>query len=109
MSAFERTLKQHLVSHCHQLCIDKNGGGYTQRSVAKGLKVPCLFMITEVSIRCPKKPGGCRDVARPGGAEAPPNVILAPHPNEFQPMKYPGLAKSAQMYGLTAGNKPTYG
>jgi len=47
------------------------------------------------------------------GAEAPPpNVILAPHPNEFQPMKYTGLAKSAQMYGgigLTAGSKPTYG
>ena len=55
-----------------------------------------------------------RDVARAGlggGAEAPPNVILAPPPNEFQPMKYPGLAKSAQMYGvigLTAVNKPTY-
>jgi len=27
-----------------------------QRGVAKGLKVPCLFMITEVSIRCPKNP-----------------------------------------------------
>jgi len=26
--------------------------------VAKGLKVPCLFMITEVSIRCQKNPGG---------------------------------------------------
>jgi len=38
-----------------QWCIAKNGGGYTQRGVAKGLKVPCLFMITEVSIRC-KKP-----------------------------------------------------
>jgi len=55
-----------------------------------------------------------RDVTRPGlgGLKPPPNVILAPHPNEFQPMKYPGLAKSAQMYGgsgLTAGNKPTYG
>jgi len=25
-----------------------------QRGVAKGLKVPCLFMITEVSIRCQK-------------------------------------------------------
>jgi len=24
--------------------------------VAKGLKVPCLFMITEVSIRCQKTP-----------------------------------------------------
>jgi len=24
--------------------------------VAKGLKVPCLFMITEVSIRCQKNP-----------------------------------------------------
>ena len=39
-----------------QWCISKNGGGYTQRGVAKGLKVPCLFMITEVSIRCPKNP-----------------------------------------------------
>jgi len=29
-----------------------------QTGVAKGLKVPCLFMITEVSIRCQKKPGG---------------------------------------------------
>ena len=36
----------------NQWCIAKNAGGYTQRGVAKGLKVPCLFMITEVSIRC---------------------------------------------------------
>jgi len=41
-----------------QWCIAKNGGGYTQTGVAKGLKVPCLFMIAEVSIRCQKKPGG---------------------------------------------------
>jgi len=41
-----------------QWCIAKNGGGYTQRGVAKGLKVPCLFMIAEVSIRCQKNPGG---------------------------------------------------
>jgi len=41
-----------------QCCIAKNGGGYTQRGVANGLKVPCLFMITEVSIRCQKNPGG---------------------------------------------------
>jgi len=39
-----------------QLCIAKNGGGYTQRGVAKGLQVPCLFMITEVSICCQKNP-----------------------------------------------------
>jgi len=39
-------------------CIAKNGGGYTQTGVAKGLKVPCLFMIAEVSIRGQKKPGG---------------------------------------------------
>jgi len=39
-----------------QCCIAKNGGGYTQRGVANGLKVPCLFMITEVSIRCQKNP-----------------------------------------------------
>ena len=41
---------------CKQWCIAKNGGGYTQRGVAKGQKVPCLFMITEVSIRCQKNP-----------------------------------------------------
>jgi len=41
-----------------QWCIAKNGGGYTQRGVATGLKVPCLFTITEVSIRCQKNPGG---------------------------------------------------
>jgi len=28
-----------------------------QTGVAKGLEVPCLFMITEVSIRCQKNPG----------------------------------------------------
>ena len=39
-----------------QWCIAKNGGGYTQTGVAKGLKVPCLFMITEVSMRCQKNP-----------------------------------------------------
>ena len=41
-----------------QWCIANNGGGCTQRGVAKGLKVPCLFMITEVSIRCKKNSGG---------------------------------------------------
>ena len=41
---------------CIQWCIAKTGGGYTQTGVAKGLKVPCLFIITEVSIRCQKKP-----------------------------------------------------
>jgi len=39
-----------------QWCIAKNGGGYTQRGVAKGFKVSCLFMITEVSIRYQKNP-----------------------------------------------------
>ena len=39
-------------------CIAKNGDGYMQRGMAKGLMVPCSFMITEVSIRCQKKPGG---------------------------------------------------
>jgi len=38
-----------------QWCIAKNGGGgYTQMAVENGLKVPCLFMITEVSILCQK-------------------------------------------------------
>ena len=35
-----------------QWCNARNGGAYTQAGVAKGLKVPCLFMITELSIRC---------------------------------------------------------
>ena len=39
-----------------QRCIAKNGGGYMQRGVANGLKVLCLFMITEVRIRCQKNP-----------------------------------------------------
>jgi len=47
-----------MLTRYMQWCIAKNGGGYTQRGVAKGLKVPCLFMITEVSIRCQKNPGG---------------------------------------------------
>ena len=39
--------------------IAKNGGGYTQTGVAEGLKVPCLFMIAEVSIyTLSKNPGG---------------------------------------------------
>jgi len=44
-----------IITYC-QWCIAKNGGGYRQTGVAKGLKVPCLFMITEVSIRCQKTP-----------------------------------------------------
>ena len=47
-----------VIVSVRQWCIAKNGGGYTQRGVAKGLKVPWLFMITEVSIRCQKTPGG---------------------------------------------------
>ena len=51
----------YLITHTHictctQWCIARNGGGYMQRGVAKGLKVPCLFMITEVSIPCQKTP-----------------------------------------------------
>jgi len=38
-----------------QWCIAKNGGGYTQRGVAKGLKVACLFMIAEVRVYAVKK------------------------------------------------------
>ena len=32
--------------------------GIRKRGLAKGLKVPCLFMIAEVSIRCEKNPEG---------------------------------------------------
>ena len=47
-----------LTANTNQWCIAKNGGGYTRTGVAKGLKVPWLFMIAEVSIRCQKNPGG---------------------------------------------------
>ena len=49
---------EYAIHRVEQWCIAKNGGGYTQTGVAKGLKVPCLFMIAEVSIRCQKNPGG---------------------------------------------------
>ena len=40
---------------CEQWCIAKNGGGYTQGGVARVKPcIPCLFMISEVSIRCQK-------------------------------------------------------
>jgi len=43
-----------------------------QRGVAKGLKVPCLFMITEVSIPCQKTPEvGIRRIP----AYTPPNTL----------------------------------
>jgi len=45
-----------MIVYLPKWCIAKNGGGYTQRGVAKGLKAPCLFMITEVCIRCQKNP-----------------------------------------------------
>ena len=45
-----------MIVYLPKWCIAKNGGGYTQRGVAKGLKVPCLFVITEVCIRCQKNP-----------------------------------------------------
>ena len=51
-----RSRKRGHVTRCRQWCIANNGGKYTQTGVAKGLKVPCLFMITEVSIRCQKNP-----------------------------------------------------
>jgi len=38
-----------------QWCIAKNGGGYTQRGVAKGLKGHCLFVITERWVYAVKK------------------------------------------------------
>jgi len=43
------------LRHPDQWCIAKNEGGYMQTGVAKGLKIPCLFMIAEVSIRYQKK------------------------------------------------------
>jgi len=45
------TIRSPVYCGYNQWCIAKNGGGYTQSGVAKGLKVPCLFMITEVTVR----------------------------------------------------------
>jgi len=45
-----------------------------QRGVAKGLNVPCLFMITEVSIRCQKK---TRRLVYGVYPRIPPNTPLA--------------------------------
>jgi len=50
-----QNVKLYWEGHNRQWCIAKNGGGYTQTGVAKGLKVPCLFMIAEVSIYAVKK------------------------------------------------------
>jgi len=61
----------------------------------------CFDLLAGLQLTCSMSLRHCRgwgnwDVARPGlgaGAEAPPpNVILTPHPNELQPMKYPWLA-----------------
>ena len=44
------------------ICLERSAdlhmasGVLLKMGVAKGLKVPCLFMITEVSIRCKKIP-----------------------------------------------------
>ena len=46
------------LRHPDHWCIAKNEGGYMQTGVAKGLNVPCLFMIAEVSIRYQKNSGG---------------------------------------------------
>ena len=54
LSECRPVLLAQLRHRIYQWCIAKSGGGYTQRGVEKGLKVPCLFTITEVSIRCQK-------------------------------------------------------
>ena len=66
------------LRHPDQWCIAKNEGGYMQTGVAKGLKVPCLFMIAEVSIRYQKNSGGWYT---PYTRISPPNtpLILTPH------------------------------
>ena len=40
-----------VICQYNQWCIAKNGGGYTQRGVAKGLKVHCFQKNPEVGIR----------------------------------------------------------
>ena len=61
MSALTRALKHMPVAAGAMPAISgvllKMEVGYnTQRGVAKGLEVHCLFVITEVSIRCQKNP-----------------------------------------------------
>ena len=47
-----------IIYHYDQWCIAKMEVDIRKGALAKGLKVPCLFMITEVSIRCQENPGG---------------------------------------------------
>jgi len=53
-----------------------------QMGVAKGLKVPCLFMITEVSIRCPKNPEV--GVQRIPAYTPPPNIPLVTRRHRYR-------------------------
>ena len=79
-----------------QWCIAKNGSGYTQRGVAKGLKVPCLFMITEVSIRCPKNPGGWYTAYTPQ------------YTTVCYPVWIPGVKKLKPLLHYITGRKPFF-
>ena len=73
-----------------QWCIAKNGGWYTQTGVAKGLKVPCLFMITHVSIRCQKNPRRLVYAVYP--RIPPPNTPLSISPSRGAPNSKPAAA-----------------
>jgi len=70
--------------HTHSGVLLKMEVGIRKGAVAKGLKVPCSFTITEVSIRCPKKPEvGIRRIP----AYTPPQYTSA-HTHTLQTIVY---------------------
>jgi len=87
-----------LQHHHSQWCIAKTGGGYTQTGLAKGLKVPCLFMITEVSIRSQKNSGGWYRLRRiPAYTPNAPLIIAAQSYQSYQ------ISVSVMNVGLLIG------
>jgi len=53
-SDLQSTLNAWYELHHNQWCIAKHGGGYRKERGIRVYGIPCLFMITEVSIRCQK-------------------------------------------------------
>jgi len=79
------------LTACTQWCIAENGGGYTQRGVTKGLKVPCLFMIAEVS--------------RPYTRSKNPGCWYTPCTRVYPPPQYTTACTPGSAPGPTLGNE----
>ena len=63
--------------------------------MAKGLKVPCFFMITEVSIRCQKNPEvGIRRIP----------AYTPQYTTAYTPLVCSYLCKIAKLYSINSNN-----